>query len=109
MAITRAKVFKAADELVANGATPTWANVREHLGKGSFTTIGKWLKEWQVSPDRHSGGPPVPDALKVALQRFGEELWALALKEAVIALAAPSRGREMPLPQDGSEDSPAKP
>jgi hypothetical protein len=39
MAITRDQVFEAADQIVAAGGNPTLAEVRKHLGGGSYTTI----------------------------------------------------------------------
>lgn len=80
MSATRSTVFKAADQLAAEGRIPTFTSVREKLGGGSYSTIGKYLKEWKDTPGR--GHPPLPDALRSALLRFGAELWVTALKEA---------------------------
>lgn len=80
MAITKAAVFKAADEIAAEGGTPTFASVRQRVGGGSYSTIGKLLKEWKNSPGR--GYPPLPDVLRAALLRVGTEIWVAALKEA---------------------------
>jgi crotonobetainyl-CoA:carnitine CoA-transferase CaiB-like acyl-CoA transferase len=87
MALTKAQVFKAADALVAKGEATTWANVRKHLGGGSYSTIGKWIKEWEQAPERTPSLPPLPEALKAALLRFGAEWWAQALAEAEKAVA----------------------
>lgn len=45
--ITRENVFEAASEIFAGGKNPTQASVRSRLGKGSFSTISKYLSEWR--------------------------------------------------------------
>lgn len=45
--ITREDVFTAATEIFAAGKVPTQASVRLKLGKGSFSTISKYLAEWR--------------------------------------------------------------
>lgn len=45
--ITREDVFAAADEIFATGKNPTQASVRARLGKGSFSTISKYLSDWR--------------------------------------------------------------
>ena len=93
MALTRDQVFKAAEALAAKGENPTLESVRALVGGGSFSTIGKWVKEWKQSPDRGKARPPLPDAVKEATLRFGAEIWALALKEAEKAVAARYGGK----------------
>lgn len=91
MTATKTTVFKAADQLAAEGRIPTFTSVREKLGGGSYSTIGKYLKEWKDTPGR--GHPPLPDALKTALLRLGTELWVTALKEAERRLSTPQGQR----------------
>ncbi len=45
--ITRDDVFSAADEIFATGKNPTQAAIRTKLGRGSFSTINKYLSEWK--------------------------------------------------------------
>jgi uncharacterized protein YoxC len=45
--ITREDVFEAASIIYAGGKNPTQASVRSRLGKGSFSTISKYLSEWR--------------------------------------------------------------
>ena len=40
-------VFKAAENLVAKGQTPTQEKIRGYLGRGSRGTIHKYLKQWK--------------------------------------------------------------
>lgn len=47
MAITREQVFQAGDEIFSQGKTPRIEGVRTLLGSGSYSTIGKYLKEWK--------------------------------------------------------------
>lgn len=52
MAITREQVFQACDEIFSQGKTPRIEGVRTLLGSGSYSTIGKYLKEWkEQNPD----------------------------------------------------------
>lgn len=46
MAATRDKVFEACETLIRGGHRPTIEAIRLHLGGGSFSTIGKYRKEW---------------------------------------------------------------
>lgn len=101
MAATKTTVFKAADQLAAEGRIPTFTSVREKLGGGSYSTIGKYLKEWKDTPGR--GHPPLPDALKTALLRFGTEIWVTALKEAERQLSG-SQGSRGHLAPGGTDD-----
>jgi hypothetical protein len=45
--ITREDVFEAASIIFAGGKNPTQVLVRSRLGKGSFSTISKYLSEWR--------------------------------------------------------------
>lgn len=46
MAATRDKVFEACEALIRGGHRPTIEAIRLQLGGGSFSTIGKYRKEW---------------------------------------------------------------
>lgn len=45
--VTREDIFAVADEIFSTGKNPTQATVRAKLGKGSFSTISKYLAEWR--------------------------------------------------------------
>ena len=89
MAITKEKIFKTADELLASGQQPTLAKVRAALGGGSFTTISTVMTEWKVA--RNSAAPsrePAPQVIAERLESLGNEVWAVALELANARLSA---------------------
>jgi hypothetical protein len=45
--VTRDDIFAVADEIFSTGKNPSQASVRAKLGKGSFSTISKYLAEWR--------------------------------------------------------------
>lgn len=45
--VTREDIFAVADEIFSTGKNPSQASVRAKLGKGSFSTISKYLAEWR--------------------------------------------------------------
>ena len=45
MAISKEQVADAAAAIQAEGLEPTYINVRDRLGSGSFSTIQKYLKD----------------------------------------------------------------
>lgn len=90
--ITDKDVFTAADELAAQGVRPTQTAVREHLGGGSFATIGPALKKWkeaQREREQHElTAVELPDELSEALQVLGGRVWQAAIAAAEAKLAA---------------------
>lgn len=47
-AVTKEEIYKAANELAAEGVMPSNQNVRVQLGnRGSESTIQKYLKDWK--------------------------------------------------------------
>lgn len=93
MAITDKDVFDAADELAAQGVRPTQTAVREHLGGGSFATIGPALKRWKAAQAEQSelaalAAVELPEALGEALQVLGGQVWQAAIAAAEAKLAA---------------------
>lgn len=87
-AITKEMVFEAAAALVEAGLTPKVATVREKLGKGSYTTINEFMREWREgqkapeAPVRDVMPPAVADRLVL----FGNELWGAAVALATESL-----------------------
>jgi chromosome segregation ATPase len=82
MAITTEDIFRIADELDANGQSPTLAAVRKQLGGGSFTTISEAMAEWKArksAKECPALREPAPQAVTDRLGELGTEIWSLAL------------------------------
>ena len=78
--ITYDDVASAAQSLVDTGQKATTLAVRECLGRGSFTTVKKFLDRWQESQAEPISQPsPVPPQL--------ESLWKEARRTAELSLA----------------------
>ncbi len=76
MAITREQVAETAAAIQAEGLEPTYINVRERLGSGSFSTIQKYLKDWRSRGDEiKPEAEELPEPFREVLQRFGLEAW----------------------------------
>lgn len=76
MAITKEQVADAAAAIQAEGLEPTYINVRERLGSGSFSTIQKYLKDWRGSgAEIKPEADELPEPFREVLQRFGLEAW----------------------------------
>lgn len=78
--ITQNEVASAAAALQASNTKVTILAVREKLGRGSFTTVKKFLDRWQSSSETQHQAPPVPPQL--------ESLWIEARRVADANLAA---------------------
>lgn len=84
-AVTRERVFAAADELDAKGENPTYQAVRKAIGGGSYTTLKDMLTEWKeqrAAKTRQPATEPAPEALTAYIADFGAQVWALALEAA---------------------------
>lgn len=83
---TQEQVFEAADKLAANGQEVTPTTLREVLGRGSFSTLGKHIEAWQQA--RQAAPAPVilemPEAVKAAFA----QCWQAAAAEAGKEIAA---------------------
>lgn len=90
MAITEQQIFEIADQLDAEGLSPTLAMVRKRLGGGSFTTISEAMTAWKARkaakqvPHRE----PAPQVVLDKLTAVAAEIWAAALEAANTRLAA---------------------
>lgn len=75
--VTKELVWKAADELFAKGIVVTQEKVRKEIGYGSYTTIGKYLKEWKEREDNDvsSKNYPIPDSVNKALEEIKQQFW----------------------------------
>ncbi|HBH7866707.1 TPA: DNA-binding protein, partial [Vibrio parahaemolyticus] len=81
MAVTREQILDAANQIAAEGQTPTLETIRQITG-GSFTTISPVLREWKAQ-QRTSGEKvrePAPDAVAERLAEVGADIWDLALE-----------------------------
>ena len=83
--ITEQDVFDAAQEITATGETPSTLTIHKALGRGSYSTIQKYLKVWEQSDAAHDARidtlPAVvtlPDALADDAASFGKKLWKVA-------------------------------
>jgi chromosome segregation ATPase len=83
--ITREEVHAAAHKLNGQGIKPSTLKIREMLGKGSYTTIGKHLEDW-TAPDTEAAAeaPDVPEALQALLP----QIWQACYGEAQAILQA---------------------
>lgn len=83
---TQEQVFEAADKLAANGQEVTATTLREVLGRGSFSTLGKHIDAWQQA--RKAAPAPVilemPESVKAAFA----QCWQAAASEAGKEIAA---------------------
>lgn len=77
MALTTEDIHAVADQLHADGITPTQTKVREALGGGSFSTIGEALKTWKQELQEHEQlkKSDMPDSLRDGLIVYGAKLW----------------------------------
>lgn len=62
------EVLAAIESLAAAGITPTFAAVRNTLGRGSYSSIADGLRQWRE--DRASRSGPRPDDFVLALDQF---------------------------------------
>lgn len=88
--ITSEQIYAAADAIAAAGQRPTQALVREHLGGGSFATIGPALKRWREAQwEQHElAEVELPGELDEALQQLGGRVWQAAIAAAEAKLVA---------------------
>ena len=77
MALTTEDIHAVADQLHADGITPTQTKVREALGGGSFSTIGEALKTWKQELQEHEQlrKSDMPESLRDGLIVYGAKLW----------------------------------
>jgi len=52
--LSQAEVFTAATKIAASGIMPTTASIRSELGRGSETTLHKYLQEWKTLLLKHA-------------------------------------------------------
>ena len=89
-------IHEAANELVEQGINPTLANVRKHLGKGSFTDIAEAMKVWRSKQEdeRQLQEIDLPTSINERLNALGGELWQLAVTVADERLSSERQAME---------------
>lgn len=87
--VTKEDVIVICDQLQAEGVTPTSTRIRKQLGRGSLSTVVRYLKEWQAgsSPDA-SEALQIPAGLMSIVESFGRQAWVHAVGSAEEALTA---------------------
>lgn len=84
--VSQQDVYEAADEMVRAGKTPTTIGVHRMIGRGSYTTIGNYLKQWEAekASDDQVEVPAeeeaVPDSIGKDADHFIRKLWVMARK-----------------------------
>lgn len=73
--VTESTVHEAADALQSAGVAPTTITVQERTG-GSYTTVQRYLKNWQEARARDAAAAPdTPSALDAKAAAFIRALW----------------------------------
>ena len=82
MGISKKEIVAAASKLlVETGKPPTNQQVRQHLGKGSMSTIVPVMREWRETQSLSATRVPLPDHLKQMIESTLEEFWAVCVDE----------------------------
>lgn len=84
--LSRADIEAAIAKLQADGTKPTYENIRAHLGRGSLTTIGKFLA--QISHEKNN------DAQSPAAQEVLTRIWDMAVGAAKAEIIANNQETE---------------
>jgi chromosome segregation ATPase len=94
--VSKEEVAAAAQAVRDTGKKPTLQRVREHLGRGSYTTIGEYLKAWKATDTTSEPAmtEPVPTSLDERMQALRSELWTHAVELANGRLAAERQSLE---------------
>jgi len=88
-AITKSTVIEACETLVANGQAPSVTRLRHILGRGSYTTIARFRREWEeetASSNAQEESEPPAELLRAA-ERIARDAWRRAREEAEADLA----------------------
>jgi DNA repair exonuclease SbcCD ATPase subunit len=85
-AYTQEQVFEMADKLAVSGKEVTPTTLREALGRGSFSTLGKFINIWQET--RRSDLSPVRIEMPEGVKASFMQCWQAAVTEAGREIAA---------------------
>lgn len=83
--ISREDVFNAANDLQANGQRATILAVYQLIGRGSFTTISNYLKQWErenTVESAVSADVDLPEVIASDGDLFVKRLWSIATNHA---------------------------
>lgn len=94
--ITYRQVAEAAAALTARGDDPTLKAIRDELGgEGSFTTISKFLKQWQTEQNDKEPDPELPPAeIQNAFMEAAMTAWHTATRTYNVDKAAMKHAHE---------------
>jgi DNA repair exonuclease SbcCD ATPase subunit len=79
--VTKEEVFSKAAELDAKGVKVSVVKIRELLGRGSYSTITKFLEEWQAEEPEVIEAPEVPEAVAGLMPTIWQVCYAEAEKK----------------------------
>lgn len=91
MNISKEDVIKACVDIAATGIKPTQKLVREAVGgRGSFTTIGRFMGEWDEAQAASGATPaePLPQAITDIMAMAAAQVWQAAVDAANLGLSA---------------------
>ena len=93
---TKEQIWLAAEEITAEGRSPTLAAVREQLGGGSYTDISGAMQQWRASRQSSSAPmrEPAPATITERMTEFSGEIWTVALEMANTRLQSEREGLE---------------
>lgn len=88
MALTKERIWEAADRLQEQGRQPTLAALREAVG-GSYSTLAPALREWKARQAQRpeAAAESVPAAVQRLAGEAGKSIWATAARLAAERLA----------------------
>ncbi|AJE54195.1 DNA-binding protein [Paenibacillus polymyxa] len=75
--ITKEQVFEAAEALAAAGKSTKVVNVREKLGRGSYSTITEYMREWRQA--RKAPATPKKEELPQSVLDLAGGLWTAVM------------------------------
>jgi len=74
---TKERVYAACEQIYAEGKPVTQEKVRAIIGGGSFSTVGKLVKEWKEREDNDISAKsyPIPDHIKKTYEEANQQHW----------------------------------
>jgi chromosome segregation ATPase len=96
--ITQKLVDETAEALLKDGVDPSIINVKARIGAGSYTTVKKYLDQWQEQQNvSNNAAPPTPPEIEAKAKDFTRLLWirASAISEEKTASARAKANKEI--------------
>lgn len=84
--VSQQDVYAAAEEMLQAGKKPSTIGIHRILGRGSYTTIGQYLKQWEEEVGslgqivETPAEEPVPSSISKDAELFIRKLWVMACK-----------------------------